>query len=371
METIKWTPLFETGFETIDEQHHRLVELTNQLGTGVMENRLTFHSIQELMKELADYARYHFDVEEHLMASAHVDPRYVRQHQSEHVDFLKYIVTHARHLTAEDSRGLLELMSYLTRWLVFHILGLDKEYARQIVAIRESGLSPEEAYLEYQSAGGGAANILLDALNGLVKQLSERNLALTELNSHLEEKVAERTRELSEANHRLEEMALTDALTNLPNRRHAMSQLNQLFKQLAIQHDKSLSCLMIDADGFKQMNDNFGHDAGDIVLRELSGALRMGTRTDDFVSRLGGDEFLILCPSTDLPGAILVADALCDRVSSMRVKAGEGIWCGSISIGVATATCDTESAEQLIKLADQSVYIAKRDGKGCVRSVQK
>lgn len=92
----------------------------------------------------------------------------------------------------------------------------------------------------------------------------------------------ERTQELTVAHRQLEELALTDALTNLPNRRHAMTRLSTLWDECIPNH-RPLSSMMIDADGFKQNNDRFGHDAGNLVLRELSGALRNSIRTDDFL----------------------------------------------------------------------------------------
>ena len=114
-----------------------------------------------------------------------------------------------------------------------------------------------------------------------------------ELNQTLEARVAERTLALSQMNERLENMAMTDVLTNLPNRRHAMRVLEQEW-QNTLKNGTLLTCMMIDADGFKTINDRFGHDAGDEVLRQLARCLTQSVRNDDVVCRLGGDEFLIL-----------------------------------------------------------------------------
>jgi hemerythrin len=127
-----------------------------------------------------------------------------------------------------------------------------------------------------------------------------------------------------------------------------------------------LACMMIDADGFKQVNDNYGHDAGDEVLRQLSRQLRYVVRNDDTVCRLGGDEFLIICPNTPLDGAHLLAEKLCREVALMRVRAGSGEWHGSISVGVAGRTNEMAHFEALIKAADQGVYTAKKNGRSCV-----
>jgi hemerythrin len=128
--------------------------------------------------------------------------------------------------------------------------------------------------------------------------------------------------------------------------------------------------MMIDADGFKPINDTFGHDAGDVVLRELAQALRDGVRTDDVVCRLGGDEFFILCPRTALADGLNVAEKLRGDIASLRVPAGTGTWHGSISVGVAEND-DLECPEILLKVADDGVYAAKRGGRNRVATVQK
>jgi hemerythrin len=105
------------------------------------------------------------------------------------------------------------------------------------------------------------------------------------------------------------------------------------------------------------------------VLRQLANTLRDGVRTDDVVGRLGGDGFFIICPNTSLEGAMKVADAVVSAVAAMRVPTGEGCWEGSVSVGVAVRTPDMEGITDLVKLADEGVYLAKRDGKGCARTL--
>ncbi len=114
----------------------------------------------------------------------------------------------------------------------------------------------------------------------------------------------ERTRQLVEANKQLEVLSYTDALTQLPNRRCAIQTLKELWNDASLA-DAPLVCIMIDADYFKQVNDSCGHEAGDVVLKELSHTLKHSFRSDDIVCRLGGDEFLVICPNTDLAGCLL------------------------------------------------------------------
>ena len=162
------------------------------------------------------------------------------------------------------------------------------------------------------------------------------------------------------------EISLTDVLTKLPNRRHAMQQLKKYWEE-SKQSGKPISLMMIDADHFKDVNDTYGHDAGDHVLCELSKTLQDIVRTDDFVSRLGGDEFLIICPNTNSSSGLQIAETVRKNISQMRVQIGDGYWNGSVSVGVAVRRDDMETFEFLIKAADKGVYLAKRDGKNCVR----
>ena len=109
---------------------------------------------------------------------------------------------------------------------------------------------------------------------------------------------------------------------------------------------------------------------GDAVLRQLAHTLQDAVRNDDLVCRLGGDEFLIICAHTPLQGAWLTAQKVCREVSALRVPAGSGYWLGSISVGVAARQGDMTGFEALLKAADESVYVAKANGRQCVASVQ-
>ncbi len=366
MEPFHWDESFITGLEDVDHQHKLLVDLINQFGRHIAQNETSLQEIETLFQQLFDYARYHFQEEECLMMDFEVDQRHIKPHQAEHRQFLDEVDALHRMLTPESSQSLLK---FLTHWLAYHILGSDQNLSRQIAAIR-TGTSPQAAFNLEEKKKSSATEPLLRALSGLFEQVSERNRDLLKLNETLEAKVAERTRELSEVNLHLEELARTDVLTGLPNRRHAMSQLGLLWDESRRNH-AHLSCMMIDADGFKQINDNYGHDAGDVVLQQLALTLRDSARSDDIVCRLGGDEFLILCPDTALDGALILAEKIRAIVNELQVKAGAGNWKGSISVGVAERTPSMVSQDELIKQADESVYLSKQAGKNCARAVQK
>jgi diguanylate cyclase (GGDEF)-like protein/hemerythrin-like metal-binding protein len=367
MESFHWDKYFETGLETVDEQHRALVDLINRFGAALTQaDIVTPGEIQTLLSELAGYAQYHFQEEEIMMLQVGIDARHVEPHQQLHREFVDEVARLAtgvvdRHQTAAG------LLKFLIHWLAFHILGTDQAMAKQVLAMR-AGKSADAAYLAEAAIQEDATEPLLVALNGLFNQVSERNRELVELNRTLEARVAERTRALSEANQRLEEIALTDVLTGLPNRRHALSWLAKSWSE-SLRDDVPLACMMLDADGFKQINDQYGHEAGDEVLRQLSSELRYVLRTDDVIARLGGDEFLVICPGTPLVGALQAAELLRQEIERLRVSVGGGgLWSGSISIGVAERTVDMQSPEDLIRAADAAVYVAKRNGRNRVES---
>ena len=365
MESFHWDRHFETGLENVDQQHHVLVDLINRFGEMLTRlDQVGLDDIEALFKELAAYARYHFTEEEELMQQAGLDSRHVQAHKRVHDDFLAE-VTVMHEGGADRIKTAESLLKFLTYWLAFHILGTDQSMARQAAAIG-AGRSAVDAYLAESEEKAGATEPLLAALNGLFHQVSERNRELVELNRTLEARVEERTRSLHEANQRLEQIAVTDVLTGLPNRRHALATLAQAWT--ASTRDTSpLACMMVDADGFKKINDTYGHDAGDEVLRALARQLRDAMRTDDVVCRLGGDEFLIICAHTALAGALQAAENLRQQIAQLLVPvSGGGAWAGSISVGVAARTGVMASMEDLIRAADEGVYIAKRNGRNRV-----
>jgi hemerythrin len=367
MESFNWSAVYETGLTDIDDQHRMLVDLINRLGTELVENDMQSKQVEAIVEELTDYAKFHFESEELLMADAGISARHIENHIEEHKRFLADVMSMSGSMHADN--GGKSLLEFLIFWLAHHILGLDQNMARQKIAI-EQGIASNDAFLSEEQKTIQATNPLLAALGGLFQQVSARNRELCEMNRSLEAKVTERTRELLQANADLEILAMTDLLTDLPNRRHGMRQLRELWKE-SEELGTELSCIVIDADGFKEVNDTYGHDAGDVVLKRLARELRQSVRTDDVVCRMGGDEFLIICPSTSLRGAIHVAEQTRSNVAALTVEAGEGSWKGSISVGVATNSGGgIESIDELLKAADDGVYKAKREGRNCVRTRQ-
>ena len=162
------------------------------------------------------------------------------------------------------------------------------------------------------------------------------------------------------------EHAITDPLTGLHNRRYMESHLGTLVDQAA-QSGCALSMMVADIDFFKRVNDTYGHDAGDNVLREFATRIRRNTRGIDLTCRLGGEEFVIIMPDTDLMRATQVAERLrtCIATEPFNVSA-EGKLTVTASVGVAALESDGDTPETLFKRADVALYAAKRNGRNRV-----
>jgi len=163
------------------------------------------------------------------------------------------------------------------------------------------------------------------------------------------------------------EMAVTDGLTGLHNRRYMETHLAALVEQAA-GRGKALSILVLDIDFFKPINDTYGHDAGDDVLREFAVRIRKAIRGIDLACRYGGEEFVVVMPDTDMAVASMVAERLRRRIAGepfVLSQSDQAIEV-TISVGIAVLSGPEDSAAALIKRADQALYRAKRDGRNRV-----
>lgn len=162
---------------------------------------------------------------------------------------------------------------------------------------------------------------------------------------------------------RILSLADTDDLTGIWNKRYFRRQLPQEIERARV-YGVPLSLLIFDVDDFKQINDSFGHTVGDVVLSELCGAVRETLRPPDCFVRFGGDEFAVLLPHTDLPGAAAVADRILERVAELVIPTDdEGAIRCAISIGAAAFRMSDANPNELVRRADARLYEAKRRGK--------
>lgn len=172
-------------------------------------------------------------------------------------------------------------------------------------------------------------------------------------------------RRLNASSAEIVRLATTDPLTGLANRKGFLERC-ELEQARALRYFRPLSILMLDADHFKKINDTHGHDAGDIVLKALAKVFNDVLRKTDLAARLGGEEFGILLPETDLPGAAYVAERLRVKIASQPVKAGRKSINVTISIGVTLVPNTADGIDQAMLEADRLMYRAKQSGRNCV-----
>jgi diguanylate cyclase (GGDEF)-like protein len=175
-------------------------------------------------------------------------------------------------------------------------------------------------------------------------------------------------RDISELKHleqRLREQAMTDALTGVTNRRSFYEAINSELARV-LRFDSSASLLMLDLDHFKQVNDRFGHAGGDEVLRHFCHLAQQRLRSSDLLGRLGGEEFAILLPGTDLAGAARFAEELCSLVAATPGRCGKQIIPFTVSIGVTSLRPGDENCDASFARADQALYRAKEHGRNRV-----
>jgi diguanylate cyclase (GGDEF)-like protein len=189
---------------------------------------------------------------------------------------------------------------------------------------------------------------------------SNSNKELIKANKEIQSK----NEELTNAYHILDLVARNDPLTNLSNRRDIMEKLK--YAQILFERNhKPFSIIMIDLDLFKEINDSFGHDAGDYALVYLAKLIQKAIRKQDIVSRWGGDEFLLLLPDTDLKGGKIVADKIRSHMASKSCIHNHKLISFTLSAGV---SCYSEESDidTCIKKADEALYLSKKNGRNQV-----
>jgi diguanylate cyclase (GGDEF)-like protein/PAS domain S-box-containing protein len=223
--------------------------------------------------------------------------------------------------------------------------------------------------------GGGVFNDagVLVFLEGFVIDITDRkgvedvNVKLLEELKAANEELSAQKRELELAKQQSDYSANHDALTHLPNRRAFQVKLTKAI-EFSMTSGTAVALLLIDLDKFKEVNDTLGHDAGDHLLQRVSARLRAVLRNEDFVARIGGDEFAFLLFADQInlqDHANHVADRILNKLQ-IQIPTQDGIIKVSATLGLATCPADATEAEGLITLADRLLYIGKKSGRNRV-----
>lgn len=209
-------------------------------------------------------------------------------------------------------------------------------------------------------------------------RLMRENSALIESLKSSNTKVNAANKRLLQLNKQLRKLAITDSLTLLYNRRYIDDWIqNYAFSNSSL--ESSYSLLLLDIDHFKTINDNFGHDGGDKVLKHLATVLKNGNRDTDLVGRYGGEEFIIVMPDTDETEALETAEKVRSMVEAASINISSGTVKVTVSVGVSTklststSSGNTElttaeaffSGRSLVAQADKALYVAKDRGRNC------
>lgn len=230
-------------------------------------------------------------------------------------------------------------------------------------------------YLENNLSPATFGRHHLDLLQLLAAQAAI-SIENAQLYNTLERRVDERTRALqmevqerTRVQEELRVMATTDSLTGMPNRRHFLELAEREFERTR-RYPAALTALMLDADHFKRINDTYGHDVGDMVLKALAQTLATELRTTEIFGRMGGEEFAVALPATPAGGAAVVAERLRRAIEATEVRAGEEILSFTVSIGVAEMSGGDSSFANMLSRADQALYQAKSGGRNRVESAK-
>ena len=360
MQFFQWDKTFQTGNSVIDEQHQQLVRIVNNFGELLARSVSRKEDIEQVCADLMQYAHHHFEEEERTMSTAGIDMRHLMQHCQQHQILLEEILPLRQLVEVGDLDAGKHMFDFLVNWLVFHILGTDMLMAKQIEGVRQ-GQPAEKVYEDTEKNNQEVTGKLLLAVKKLLHQVSSRNKELTELNENLDLKVKERTRELTQANEKLHALASTDGLTGLLNRRAFMDEAKNKF-DLAKRHQRPLSLLMLDVDNFKRVNDDYGHQVGDLVLHQLAGVIKNSLRGTDIVGRIGGEEFAVVLPETSLDQTVELTERLLSTIRNIKIEA-QTTFNITASIGVATVPPTVSELESVLKEADDALYKAKAEGR--------
>lgn len=363
-EIFPWNENFETGIEEIDNQHKSIVILLNKLAYSLTKDEIS--EVEGIFKELSEYANFHFKYEEKIWQEYINDKRLIDLHKDKHISFLP-IVEELREKNKNKNRHeqVEEIVLFLIRWLAFHIVDDDKRMALIIKSLKEGKELSEAIYITDEIMSGSLKK-LIEAILSMYDDLSIKAINL----------IRERTarikaeEELIEINERLRELSITDQLTKLYNRRYFDEVLDRELAK-ARRYKTHIGLILIDIDHFKNLNDTYGHSYGDTALINVANCFRKTCkRPNDFVFRIGGEEFVILITNEDNQNILSLCKILQNNIKELQIDNPNEVsnyltLSGGIYSGIPSFE---ETKDSILKFADEKLYKAKKDGRNRIIS---
>lgn len=467
-----WNENFNTGIDIIDQQHHQLVDLLNQLASHLAFGA-DAPTLNHVLDELTEYTQYHFKTEEAVWHAHLPEDEMEKSHQRTHQHFIGEVVKIRNEMQTMSSEKVEEeIISFLTHWLAFHILDNDKHMAKIVHGLQQ-GLDITSAKEQASIEMTGAMRILIETVLNMYDALSSRTLQLmreiserqrAEMNLRLSKRVIDNAleaifivgadgilidtnpsfciwtqhshqqllgmhlrqlehslfqegkldevwsvarddgywkgtmqvrdrigtwqsvwltfssvkNELGEVTHfagvlsslselmqrqsSLEHDANHDVLTGLPNRRLLEDRIVQTISR-SKRTKRPFALCFLDLDGFKPINDVYGHDAGDFVLKTIASRIENNLRDEDTIARLGGDEFVLLMDGIEAGSGL---DAIMQRIFqdiARPIPVKDAAVRVTASVGVAVYPKLSGTPDELLKVADNAMYAAKQAGR--------
>jgi diguanylate cyclase (GGDEF)-like protein len=289
------------------------------------------------------------------------------------LSFLKLQHFHVRIATSGE-RALLALSEHPADIILLDVMMPDMdgfETCRRIKENKESADIPIIFMTSLDSIDDKVIAFESGGVDYIIKPFQQVEI-LARINTHItlrkkEQELEKALDEVTRQKKLLEKLSRTDDLTGLYNRRHLNAVLEREFNR-SKRHNSELSCLLLDLDFFKNINDSYGHEFGDTVIQASAAIIQDSIRSSDFAFRFGGEEFLILLPQTETEGAVQAAEKIRQRMEVKKITNGNISVTVEVSIGV-SSFCQHHPAvrNDLIAFADKALYTAKNNGRNQVR----
>jgi diguanylate cyclase (GGDEF)-like protein len=376
---------------TLQEEYQKLVEKNLQLEIADKEKKQKIEKLEGDIKRYMDLARDNEVTHQRLQQF-----ECMLMGMDNFGDFLNAIINQYRETFNLSRVTLLMLDREHEVRRLLEKLGLREQFRNDMILIHNEDLMSElvnsqsrvklgpyrasehAGYFRHYSEPPASVAILpLIRHNRVIGSL---NLASNDMEKYTEDKATELLSRMATIvgvcfenvvnYHRLENVSLTDSLTGISNRRYFEKRLYEEIKRV-MRDDLPMSCLLLDVDNFKQVNDQYGHPAGDKVLQVMAEVVGSYTRTQDVFARYGGEEFVLLLPNSDAENSRQVANRMCDAIRETAIDVGDGKQLNvTISIGLSELTpklCEIDEMEhianRLVAESDKALYKAKHQGK--------